>query len=73
MPHFLRQLWYQWQRLARRIGEWQSRVILTVLYLFLIGPLTLIVRIKDPLGVRHSRRWQPCHSRSADLPAARRQ
>jgi len=73
MPHFVRQLWHRWQRLARRIGEWQSRVILTVLYVFLIGPLTLIVRLKDPLGVRHSRMWQPCHNRSTDLLAARRQ
>jgi hypothetical protein len=73
MSRLLKQFWQQWQRVARRIGEWQSRVILTVLYLFLVGPLTLIVRGKDPLGLRRCLTWQPYHSRSADLPAARRQ
>jgi len=73
MRRFFSQFWHRWQRLARRIGEWQSRVILTVLYLFLVGPLTLIVRVKDPLGLRHYLMWQPYHGRSADLSAARRQ
>ena len=52
MNYFFSQFWHQWQRVARRIGEWQGRVILTVLYLFLLGPLTLIVSVNDPLGLR---------------------
>ena len=59
--------------IARRIGELQSRVVLTLLYFLLFAPLTLIVRAKDPLGLKEPPGWRPYHSRSADLPSALRQ
>jgi hypothetical protein len=73
MRSLFTQFWHRWQGVARRIGEWQGRVILTVLYFVLIGPLTLIVRAKDPLGLHRPLTWQRCQGRSADLTAARRQ
>lgn len=73
MHTLLGQFWRGWQRAARRLGAWQSRIVLTILYVVLIGPLTLIVRRKDPLGLRGRLSWQPYRGRSADLPATRSQ
>ncbi|HKA53290.1 MAG TPA: hypothetical protein VKJ47_06470 [Candidatus Binatia bacterium] len=73
MRTLLGQFWRGWQRAARRLGAWQSRIVLTILYVVLIGPLTLIVRRKDPLGLRGRLFWQPYRGRSADLPATRSQ
>lgn len=50
----LRGIWEAWKRMARIIGNFQARVILTVLYVVLIAPLGLIVRlVSDPLHLRH--------------------
>ena len=73
MDQLLTRLWQGWKRVAQRIGEFQSRVVLTLLYFLLIAPLTLIVRAKDPLGLEEPPRWQPYHSHSVDLPSAMRQ
>lgn len=49
---FLR-LWQAWKRLAHRIGDFQARVILTVIYGLLILPFGLAVRFfSDPLRIR---------------------
>jgi hypothetical protein len=73
MGHILDRLWQGWKQVAQRIGEFQSRLVLTLLYFLLFAPLTLIVRAKDPLGLRRPLSWQPYSGRSADLPSARRQ
>ncbi|MBV9865011.1 MAG: hypothetical protein JO316_06650 [Abitibacteriaceae bacterium] len=46
--------WAGWKRVARIIGNFQARVILSVLYVVLIAPLGLVVRlVSDPLHLRH--------------------
>ena len=50
---FLRDLWTAWKRLARIIGDFQARLLLTVLYVVLIVPVGLVIRLlSDPLQVR---------------------
>ena len=45
--------WKKWQRLAKRIGDFQARLILTVLYFIVIGPFALVVRWgADPLSLK---------------------
>ncbi len=46
-------LWRAWTRLARRIGDVQARVLLTVFYYAVLGPFALALRLRsDPLGLR---------------------
>ena len=48
-----RALWAAWKVLATRIGHFQSRLILVVLYFVAVGPVALIVRmVSDPLGLK---------------------
>jgi hypothetical protein len=49
----IKRFWEKWQRVARRIGDFQARLILSVLYFMLIGPFALIVRWgADPLSLK---------------------
>jgi hypothetical protein len=49
----------RWKRVARKIGDVQSRILLTVFYLFIMGPFALLVKRSDPLGIKggRSRGW----------------
>jgi hypothetical protein len=49
----MKHIWQKWQGVARRIGDIQARLILTLLYFVLIGPFALIVRWgADPLSLK---------------------
>jgi hypothetical protein len=73
----LRQLWERWKRIAHTIGVWQSRVLLTVFYYFILAPFGLGVRLlSDPLAITsrpgpHWRRKEPDAATHVDR--ARRQ
>lgn len=48
-----KRLWEAWKRLAHRIGTFQARVLLTVLYAVLVLPFGLAVRfLADPLRTK---------------------
>lgn len=82
MPR-LRGVWEAWKRIARAIGNFQARVILTILYVALIIPIGLMVRaVADPFRARHNSfssststdtYWLPRPTESDTLEAARRQ
>jgi len=58
----MRSLWEWWKRVARRIGDMQARVLLTLFYFVVIGPFALVVRwASDPLAIKAGtpRGWQP--------------
>jgi hypothetical protein len=40
----MKRLWTVWKRLARRIGDWQARVVLTIFYYTLFAPFALLAR-----------------------------
>jgi hypothetical protein len=66
LKHFFRELFERWKRIAKKIGDFQARLILTLFYLFIIGPFALVVRLRaDPLAIkgRASRGWLPCAGR----------
>lgn len=65
--------WHQWKRIARRLGEVQTWVVLTVLYFVLVSFVTPFTKRKDPLGVRRPAGWRPYRGRAADLATAREQ
>lgn len=58
----IEKLWYKWKEIAVKIAVFQSKVILTVLYFVLIGPVAIIVRLTgDPLKLKNtqsSTRWE---------------
>lgn len=49
----LKALWKAWTRIAHIIGNFQARVLLTILYVVLVLPFGVIVRLfADPLRVK---------------------
>jgi hypothetical protein len=71
------ELWAAWKRLARRIGDFQARVLLTMFYFIVLAPFALIVRlISDPLALKPARKrgWnEPRESLDYTIDLARRQ
>ena len=57
----LKRLWVGWKKVARKIGDFQARLILAVFYFIILGPISLVVRWKDPLGMRKKSQkgWLP--------------
>lgn len=73
----LRNLWHRWLGFARKIGTFQSRVLLTLFYFLVVTPFGLAMRLfGDPLQRKHrpaKSAWKPRATRDVDLTAARRQ
>jgi hypothetical protein len=74
---FFRALWQGWKRVAKKIGNFQARVLLAVFYFTVFCPFALAVRwSSDPLGIKTKRLhgWLPLHSSDEPpLERARRQ
>ena len=70
-----KRLWEAWKQLAHRIGNFQARVLLTVIYSVLVLPFGLAVRwFGDPLRIkRRQSAWLDHADDSTDLAWARRQ
>ena len=50
---FLKSLWEAWKRVARKIGNFQARVLLFVFYSLILAPFALAVRWgSDPLTLK---------------------
>jgi hypothetical protein len=56
----MRKIWEAWKKIAKKIGEFNGRVILTVFYFIFIVPVSLFVKLKDPLGIKNKKQnWIP--------------
>lgn len=77
MKPLLRQLWEGWKNVAHWIGDKQTTLIYTVLYVLIVGPLAIVRRLfTDPLQYRRRGSvsfWVPRLERPATLEEARRQ
>lgn len=80
LSHFLTfslsRAWSGWKRVARAIGEFNSRVLLTLLYVVLLMPFGLGLRLfADPLRRRKpaASNWMVRAEAAAALDEARRQ
>ncbi len=61
-PITMKKLWEWWKRVAKKVGDFQARVILTIFYFIVLGPFALAVRLgSDPLAIKASalRGWPP--------------
>ena len=53
-------IWEAWKRFGQKVGDFQARVILTLVYFLIVGPFALVVRIaSDPLRIKagHGGGW----------------
>ncbi len=70
-------LWARWKTVARVIGNFQARVLLSVFYFVIVPPFALAVKLwKDPLRLgafRGATAWTERPARDASPEAARRQ
>lgn len=71
-----RALWAGWCRVAHRIGEAQSRLLLFLVYLLVVAPVGVCLRLlSDPLRRRRPAKtnWSPRTDPPATLEEGRRQ
>lgn len=48
-----KRLWERWKKIAHVIGNFQARLLLTLLYIILVLPFGLLVRLfSDPMRIR---------------------
>jgi len=71
----LKHIWQFWKRLARRIGNFQARVLLSIFYAVIVLPFGLATRVfADPLRVKKRPiQWLDHSDESHDLQWAKRQ
>jgi hypothetical protein len=54
MASLIRILWVRWKKIARIIGDFNARVILTLFYFIFLAPFALAVRyLSDPLAIKN--------------------
>jgi len=71
----LKKLWAAWKRIAHRIGDFQARVLLTLIYAVLVLPFGLAIRLfSDALKIKkRPAKWIEHPHDVIDLEWARRQ
>ena len=75
MLQAFRKLWTAWKRIAHRIGDFQARVLLTLIYAVLVLPFGLLVRLfSDSLNMKkRPANWLEHPRETIDAGWARRQ
>ena len=77
MRESLRALWEAWKLVAHAIGSFQARVVFSILYVVVLGPVAVVLRlVADPLRHRHPpvSNWRARASEAGDpWDGARRQ
>jgi hypothetical protein len=72
-----RKLWARWKRIARIIGDFQARALMTFFYFLILGPVAMVIRwCSDPLAIRSAtpRGWSEREAREGGpMAQARRQ
>jgi len=61
-PGLLRLFWERWKRTAKRLGDIQARLLLTLFYFVLLAPFALALRRwSDPLAIKTgaAKGWRP--------------
>lgn len=67
--------WHAWKHVARAIGTFQARLLLTVFYALLVFPFGILARLFfDPLRMKQRpTQWLDRLNETHDLPWAKRQ
>ncbi len=65
----LRDLWSRWKGFAQTVADFQTRLILTMVYFLVLAPFGLVVSVfRDPLKVKHPPEVPQWIPRLAELP-----
>lgn len=75
MKSKLKELWQRWQKVAKKIGDFQARLILSLFYILIVLPIGLIARMfSDPLALKKTAvHWDAKQSSPPRIDEARRQ
>jgi hypothetical protein len=67
--------WKAWKRIAQKIGNFQARVLLTIIYATVVLPFGLLVRLfSDSLQIKNRpTKWTDCSPEVHDLTWAQKQ
>ena len=70
--------WARWKKAAAIVGRFQTRILLTVFYVLVVGPASLIAKLfrHDPLNRRIDKDadyWKDHDATGSDLERARHQ
>jgi hypothetical protein len=58
MKEGLKKLWARWKVVAHKIGEFQSRLILSLFYYVVLAPFALGLKVfSDPLQLKRFHGW----------------
>jgi hypothetical protein len=75
--NIFKKLWHSWVGFSRKLGEFQSRLIMSMLFFILVSPLAPFVKIfSDPLRTKKFTKnsyWLPRAKSETDLEHFRRQ
>jgi len=53
MKSFFMQLWARWVRLSKKIGDFQARLLLGIVYVLFVLPMGYLLRLfSDPLRLK---------------------
>ncbi|HEV7566623.1 MAG TPA: hypothetical protein VGO31_11755 [Microbacteriaceae bacterium] len=70
-------LWQAWQAYAKRAGQYQTRTLLAIVYVIVVGPIALVARLTGAKlldqGRDSSGGWLTRSARDHSLGAMRRQ
>jgi len=73
----IKKLWQSWENFSKKMGSFQSRIILSLFYFIFVTPFALGVKIfSDPLRIKHQgskSHWIPKKEINTDLEKYRRQ
>jgi len=75
--NLFKKLWHSWKDFSQRMGNFQSRIILSLFFFIFVSPFALAVKIfSDPLSIKHQRstsQWLPKKEIKNELEQYRRQ
>jgi len=73
----IKKLWQIWNNFSKRMGNFQSRIILSLFFFIFVSPFAIAVKIfSDPLNIRHKTtksHWLTRKEIKTDLEQSRRQ
>lgn len=49
----LKRFWEGWKRVAKKIGDFQARLLLGIFYFIILAPFSFLIRASDPLTIGH--------------------
>lgn len=75
--NLLKKVWQSWGNFSKRMGNFQSRIVLSLFFFILVSPIALAVKMfSDPLRVKHQSNeshWLPKMKTKVDLEQSRKQ